>query len=359
MRLKVLLILLFTILYITTFGQITKIAGTVMDSITEEPLPFVNIQLLKTREGTTTDFNGKFKVDSRAKFDSIRISYIGYKEVRLQIKQNTYQNLTIKLVSSNTELKEVIVHAGENPADIIIRKVLANKINNSNNHFDSYEYKVYNKLQMDANNINENMKNRRSMKPFKFIFDNVDTSTINGKSYLPLFLMENISEIYVRNNPNDKKETVIASRISGIKNESMSQFMGNMYQDIDVYDNYINLFRINFKSPVADFGFRTYRYYLIDSTTIDGHWCYQIMFKPRRKQEATFNGTIWIADTAFAIKKVEMKIDKVNINFVDAMSIAQEYNLIDNKYWMITRDNFVIDFNVIENSKEHHWIFWA
>ena len=348
---QLLLLSFYLIISLSIFGQFTKVVGIVTDSITQKPIPFVNIQLIGTHEGATTDFNGKFKIKSKATFDSIRISSVGYQSQRLKVKRKAFQSFDIKLIPLTTELNAVIIHPKENPAHILLKKVIANKRKNSSYSLDEYEYQVYNKIQMDANNITDGFKNRRSMKPFKFIFENVDTSTINGKTYLPLLLTESVSEVYYRRNPEEKKETIIASRASGIKNKSVTQFLGSMYQNINIYDNYIGVFRLNFVSPIADFGLRTYKYYLIDSATIDGHWCYQIMFKPRRKQEATFNGEIWIADTTFAVKTIDMKIEKVNINFVNAMSISQEFKLIDNKYWMLYRDNFVIDFNAIEKSK--------
>ncbi len=348
---QTLLLSLFIVFSFSLFGQYTKVTGLVIDSITEEVLPFVNIQIIGSNAGATTGFDGKFIIKSKANFDSILVSYIGYQSQTIGIKRNSFQSITIKLKSTKTELKEVVVHAKENPAHIILRKVIANKRINSSYNLDAYEYKVYNKIQMDANNITDDFKNRRSLKPFKFIFDNVDTSTINGKSYLPLLLTESVSDIYYRRNPEEFKETITASRASGIKNKSVTQFLGKMYQDIDIYENYMGIFRLNFVSPIADFGLRTYKYYLIDSATIDGHWCYQIMFKPRRKQEATFTGEIWITDTTFAVKTIDMKINKVNINFVNAMAISQSYQLIDGKYWMLKRDNFVIDFNVIEKSR--------
>ena len=75
------------------------------------------------------------------------------------------------------------------------------------------------------------------------------------------------------------------------------------------------------------------------------------MFKPRRKQELTFTGNIWIADTSFAVRKVEMQIaSDANINFINDLAIRQEYEWTDNKYWMLTRDQMVADFNIVENT---------
>jgi len=76
------------------------------------------------------------------------------------------------------------------------------------------------------------------------------------------------------------------------------------------------------------------------------------MFKPRRKQELTFTGNIWIHDTTYAIKKVDMRIiDDANINFINAMDIRQDYQLLEGKYWMLTKDYMIADFNVIEDAK--------
>ncbi len=333
-------------------AQYTKITGIVTDAKSEKPIPFVNVYLEGTSVGATTGFDGRFAIKTKVKADTLLISYIGYKSQRFHIKVGAYQNFKVKLVSSNVELSAVDIHPGENPAHVLLRKIIAHKPDNSGYNLDAYEYRVYNKAQMDANNITEDFKNKKVFKPFKFIFDNVDTSTINGKAYLPLLLSESVSNYYFRSHPEVKKEVIVASRMSGINNESIAQFLGGMYQKINVYDNYIRVFNKNFASPIASFGLRTYRYYLIDSASIDGHWCYQLMFKPRRKQEATFTGEMWIADTSFAVKRVSMKIENVNLNFVNAMAINQEFKFIDSTYWMLHRDNFVVDFNIVEKSKK-------
>jgi len=332
-------------------AQYTKITGTVTDSITKKPIPFVNVYLKGTSVGATTGFDGKFSIRTKVNADTLLVSYIGYKPRLIHIKRGAYQHFDIKLQTLNIELSAVEIHPGENPAHILLRKVIAHKDSNSGYNLNFYEYKVYNKVQMDANNITEEFRNRRVFKPFKFVFDNVDTSTINGKAYLPILLSESVSQYYFRSKPQVEKEIIEASRLSGINNESVAQFLGSMYQKINIYDNYIRVFNKNFTSPIANFGLRTYRYYLIDSANIDGHWCYQLMFKPRRKQEATFTGELWIADTSYAVKRVSMKIRNVNLNFVNAMAINQEFKLIDRKYWMLYRDNFVVDFNIVEKSK--------
>jgi hypothetical protein len=125
-----------------------------------------------------------------------------------------------------------------------------------------------------------------------------------------------------------------------------------MYFKINIYDNFINLFDRNFMSPVANFGLGFYKYYLIDSTYIGNQWCYKLMFKPRRKQELTFTGDMWVNDSTWAVRKVNLRIaDDANINFINDLVCSQDYEMIDKKNWMLTKESFTVDFNVIENSK--------
>jgi len=56
-------------------AQKTKVMGLVTDFDTEEPLPFVNIAFRGTSIGTTTDFDGKFSLETAEKVDSL-LAYI-------------------------------------------------------------------------------------------------------------------------------------------------------------------------------------------------------------------------------------------------------------------------------------------
>ncbi len=332
-------------------AQNTKINGIVKDSVTGELLPFVNIVLEGTKVGSTSGFEGEFSINTPVESRFIVVSYVGYLPRRIPIKAKSYQSITILLRPNNIELSEVVIIPGENPAHKILRNVIKNKPINDSRSIESYKYKTYNKIQIDANNITDDFKNSRRMQPFAFAFENMDTSTINGKPYLPLFITESISEVYFNKNPEQRKETIIASRATGVNNSSVAKFTGNLYQTFSLYDNYMQFFDKHFVSPIADFGLRAYKYYLIDSAFIGSEWCYKIMFKPRRLQEPTFVGEMWITDTTFAVKSIEMKINEVNLNFINAMSVLQSFVLVENKYWMVDREAFIIDANITENPK--------
>jgi hypothetical protein len=77
------------------------------------------------------------------------------------------------------------------------------------------------------------------------------------------------------------------------------------------------------------------------------------MFKPRRKQELTFTGNFWVADSCFAIKKIDMHAaDDANINYVNALVSQQEFDKVDSSQWMPVKEKLIIDFNIIDKTKK-------
>ena len=332
--------------------EVTKVMGTVKDAKTGEPIPFVNVYFKGATIGATTGFEGQYSLETRKPIDTLIASYVGYGIVRKGIQVNHFQVVDFQLSPENYELSEVVITPGENPAEVLLRKVIAHKDQNDPDKVANYQCEVYTKMQFDANNISEKFKNRKVLEPFRFIFEHMDTSTVNGKAYLPILLSESFSDIYFRRTPRARKEFIKASQISGVNNPTMSQFAGNLAQDVNIYDNFINLFQKNFPSPISSFGLLYYRYYLIDSTSIDGKWCYNVMFKPRRKQEYAFTGNFWVNDTSFALKKVEMRmVSDANVNFINDLVVSEEFEMVDNIRWMLKKELVVADFNVVQDAK--------
>jgi hypothetical protein len=330
----------------SAIAQQTVISGKVFDAKTKEPLPFVNVVLKGTTAGATSDFDGNYSISTAQKGDSIIASYVGYKKFSAPVKKGLTQNINVpmEIMEEGVQLTEVVINPGENPAHRYIRKAIEHKDQNNKRKLSGYEYEVYNKLEFDLNNIPKNLKDKKAFKPVKFIFNNVDSSNSAEKPFLPLFMVETISEFSYRDDPKLKKEVIKASKITGFENASVSQVMGDMYQNVNIYDNDIIVFGKNFKSPICDNAIFNYKFYLEDSLYIDGKWCIHIRFKPRRKQELLFSGNIWIADTTYGIKRLEMSIpDDANINFITAANVIQEFTNIDSS-WMLSKDRLVIDF---------------
>ncbi len=334
---------------LVSHAQKTKVYGVITDAATGEPLPFVNVIFQGTKSGTTSNLMGEYSIESYYAADSIIVSFVGYIKQVLPIEMDKEQEVNIQLKESTTDLPELIVlPSDENPAHPIWRKAIANKDINNREKLESYQYEVYNKIQLDLNNLTEEFKNRKVFKKFDFIFDNVDTT--EAKDFLPIFISESLSDLYFRKKPKAQKEYIKATRVSGVENESVSQFTGDMYQQVNIYDNHVHVFGKNFISPIAKFGMSYYKYYLMDSMNVDGYWCYEMKFVPKRVGELTFNGTMWIHDTTYAIRKVTGVVSEdANINFVNRLEVTQTFEQVENEVWMLVNDDLFVDFEVTEN----------
>ncbi len=335
----------------SVFAQITKIRGIIKDAETNEPIAFANVSFKNSTVGTITNTDGEYFLETRNNYDSIVVSFVGYKPQAAFVRKNQYQEIHFALESNVYALDEVVVKPGENPAHPILRNIIANKHNHNPRKFDSYAYKLYNKVEIDINNVDDDFKNNRLLRDFQFIFDYVDTSAITGKSYLPIFITESFSEYYYNRFPKIEREIITATKISGVENVSLSQFTGKMYQKINIYENYETVFEPGFVSPIADFGLLFYKYYLIDSAFIGNKWCYQISFVPKRKMERTFRGDFWVNDTTFAIVKIQMRMSKdVNINYINDFVAEYEFAPVDDSLWFLKNEKLFFDFNLTDRT---------
>ncbi|MDW7691416.1 TonB-dependent receptor [Flammeovirgaceae bacterium SG7u.111] len=88
-----------------TFGQ-SQITGTVLSAEDSQPLPGVSILIKGTATGTTTDIDGKFKLDVPTG-SVLQFSYIGYLTQEITIENQTEINLSLE--PDLEQLEEVVV----------------------------------------------------------------------------------------------------------------------------------------------------------------------------------------------------------------------------------------------------------
>jgi hypothetical protein len=332
-------------------AQKTVITGKVADIETGEAIPYVNIGFLHSLVGTISETDGSFFLSTTKAMDTLLVSSLGYELARLAVVKGTTQNFDIKLVPKSIALEAVVVKPGENPAFEILRRINDHKKQNNPDKLSNYQYKAYTKLRLDMNNIDEKFKDARLIRDFSFVFDYMDSSEIFNKNYLPLLITETVSKIYRSKNPPVNREVIEAFKISGIENKTVSQYTGKMYQHLNIYDDFIFFFDPGFVSPIAGVGRMYYKYLLEDSAFIDGNWCRKISFKPKRKQERTFHGFLWVADTSYAIKKVQLRVSAdVNLNLLKDMVATYEYDQINDTTWFQTSEDIIIDFNLAEKT---------
>ncbi|MFO7656265.1 MAG: DUF5686 family protein [Bacteroidales bacterium] len=348
---KLILIIIVLVNSLVLEAQRTIVSGKVIDAVTNEPIPFTNVGFQHSMAGTISEMDGTFYLSTLKATDTLFVSSLGYEIMKLPVETGRQQSFTVKLTPATFAIEAVVVKPGENPAFRILREIIAHKKQNDPSRLQSYQYRAYTKLRLDLNNITEKMKDTRLLKDFGFVFDYMDSSEIFNKNYLPLLITESVSKMYFAKNPPVNREVIEAFKVSGIENKTISQFSGRMYQQMNIYDNFILFFDPGFISPISDFGRMYYKYHLDDSAAIDNHWCYKISFRPKRKQERTFHGFFWVADTSFAIKNIQLRVSSdVNLNLLKDMVATYNYDQVNDTIWFLTGEDLVIDFNIFEKS---------
>ena len=344
---------LFTLLFLyalCAFSQ-TKVSGIVVDE-GGAPVAFANVLFKDSSEGTITNDNGRFYLESETTHATLLISFIGYEDQEISLSKKVTYEMRVVMIEGSEQLDEVVVYTGKqskknNPAIDILRKIWAKKRVNGLKKFKQYQYDKYEKIEFDLNTIDSSVIKSKIFKGLEFVFDDLDTSRITGKTYLPIFLNETFSKVYGDNILNEEKEDILGSKNSGFSsNQAITAFVEDLYSDYDIYNNYLKFFDKSFTSPLSTTGVDTYNYVLSDSAYVDNKWCYNIIYYPRRKNELTFKGDFWVNDSTYAIKKINLEVTKsANINWVKEIYIEQDFEVLNDSVFLLKRDYMLSDFS--------------
>ena len=328
-------------------AQQYKVSGVVRDAHSQEIIPFATLQFVRTQTGMVSNAEGKYLFELNViPSDSLLVRVMGYDILKMPVnKDQKEQTINFEVTRSDVSLKTYEVKASINWALILLKQIVKHKPENNYNRLDNYKYEVYNKLELDMKNLNkEKLGRNRFTKPFAFILDNID-STSEDKPFLPIFLTETLSDYYYQSSPHKTKEVIKAARTSGIDNESVTKFLGGMYQNVNIYDNFIPVFDKLFVSPIHHNGAFYYDYSIADTQYISGQRFIKLNFTPKRKGENTFIGDLWVHDTTYAVQKTTLSVPHdANINFVRKISLVQEFRQLADSSWFLYKDKFVADF---------------
>lgn len=329
----------------------TKVSGIVLDAA-GDAVAFANVLFKNSTEGTITNDNGRFYMESDNTHEVLVVSFIGFETQEVRLVNKVTYDMAITLVEATEQLNEVLLISGKqsktnNPAVDILRKIWAKKRTNGVRQFDQYAFDKYEKVEFDLNTIDSSLIKNKVFKGLEFVFQDLDTSRITGKTYLPIFLTESFSKVKGDNVLRTEKEELLGTKNSGFENnQAIIAFVKDLYQSYDIYDNYLKFFSKSFTSPLSKTGIDTYNYALRDSAYIDNKWCYNIVYYPRRKNELTFKGDFWVNDSTWAIKNINLQVTKsANINWVKEIYIEQDFDVVNDSVFLLKRDYMLSDFS--------------
>ncbi|HEX4849942.1 MAG TPA: DUF5686 family protein, partial [Puia sp.] len=346
---------------INCLGQKT-IVGKVRDGISKQPLSDVSIGV-KGGKGIVTDSAGIFSIEVDKLPTQLIFSIIGYKTQSLTVKTFTNDStkrdtLVVMMQSNSSMLSSVTVKSNkkpkyrnkDNPAVELIRKVINNKDKNRPGFYDYVQYEQYEKLQVALSQWTSKIPNSKLIRKYHFLFENIDSTKLEGKSLVPVYMQERLSDVYYRKSPEKKKVIVLGNKQVNygefIDNRGVSSFLNRLYENIDIYNNNIPLFTNEFLSPIADIAPSLYRFFIRDTTTDEvGRKFVRMYFSPRNSNDFLFRGELMITlDSNYAVQKVNMYISKnINLNFVREMHIDQDFERTDDGKYHVIKSNVMAE----------------
>ena len=358
-------LVIFLLTPILAMGQPWTIKGTVINAENNEKVPYAAIFVVGTKTGYMANENGEFEIKHNKRTAKIKISSIGYENKEVNISLPIDSILKITLNPQENLLEEVIVtkkrekySKKNNPAVTFVNKIRSLKEENDPHRNEFYNYDKYEKITLGLNNFAEQTKDKGILAQFKFLNEYIDTSEVSGKPILNVSVKEKASQIIYRKNPKAEKEYVTGIKRNGIDDitdqESMQVFLEDIFREIDLYENDINILQNRFVSPLSKIAPDFYKFYLTDTTMIDGQRCIQLAFAPHNSATFGFVGYVYVpeGDSTMFIKKVSMKIpSSINLNFIDHMFINQEFIKAEDGSRLKIKDDMVMEISVLPGAQ--------
>lgn len=355
------LILLFLLVFAAS-QSFAQLKGVITDSITHEPLMYISVYYEGKGVGGVSNANGEYQIETRKNWNEVTFSSIGYrtKVIKLTPGQKV---LNVQMVPDDVMLTEVVVKPKKekyskknNPAVDFMRKVIEHKKAQKLEVNDYYQYDQYEKMKMSLNDITPEKLEKGIYKKYSFLKDQIEVSETTNSLILPISIQETSSQTVFRKSPESKKTIIKGMNSNGI-NEffSTGDMLGTVLQDVftnvNIYDDEIRLLQRRFTSPIAKEGLNFYKYYLMDTLTVDRDTCVHLTFVPQNSQDFGFTGHLYVLkDSTYAVKKCVMNLPKkTGVNFVNQLDIVQQYEQLPNGNWVLMDDDMLVDLSLVKS----------
>ena len=333
-----------------------NITGTVTDEKTGAALPFVNV-FYDGGHGVQTDSAGHYSLPK--KNGKLYFSLIGYVSKSFVIKEAT--RLDVALSVDNIELGVAVVKSKKtkysrknNPAVIMMQKVIAAKKKSDLSVHPYYSYNKYQKLTFALNEISDKVFEEGGLKKVPFLKEHVEVCPETGKKILPISVDETVTQLIYRKNPKSEKQIILGQRSNGINDllstgDILTTLIKDCFTDVDIYDDEVRLLQYPFHSPISTrSAISFYRYFIEDTVMIGKDKCFGLSFTPNNPQDFGFSGTLYImADSSYRVRKIEMGIPRhSDVNYVDNMMITQEFAQLPSGEQVLITDEMLVQLKI-------------
>ncbi|MGK0412074.1 MAG: hypothetical protein ACJA1B_000263 [Polaribacter sp.] len=327
---------IFLLLILISTSILAQVKGKIIDK-NGDPLSFVSVYLDKTVTGTTSNDNGDYFLELKKKgLHTIVFQFLGFKTLKKEINITSFPfELNAELEEENIKLDGISISTKDNPANSIIRNVIANKDKNTDK-LANYTAKFYSRGLTRIKDAPESFLGQ-STGDFGGGLDSTRTGII--------YLSETFSNISFQKNPKKFKEKIVASKVSGEDNGV--SFNRAEDSNLDLYENSLPVFN-DLVSPISTNAFSYYKYKLVGTFyEKNGKLINKIKLIPKRKNDRVFDGFIYIVEDDWALYGVDVTTTgvQVNIPVVNSLKLKQGYNYSEEiAGWVLISQT--IDFDV-------------
>ena len=334
----------------------------VVDWQTGDSIPYANAVYRNLKLGASSDANGHFSI-ARKVGEQLTITAIGYKPRYIKITAHTARELKVTLIADSKQLQGIVVKAKrrhkysrkDNPAVELMRRVIAAKKQTHLENHDYYQYDKYQKVTMGINNLTPDELEGSMFKKAPWLLDQVETCPYNNKLILPISVDETLTQHLYRKTPRDEKDIVLGQSTKGISKliqtgEALNTIVKDLFKDINLYDDQIDLLQKRFPSPIGSTAISFYHFYIDDTVYVNQDQCIRLQFMPANQQDFGFRGELYVLnDSSLHVKKCDMQLPaNTGVNFVDAMKFQQEFTKLSNGEWALTTDNMIAELKLTD-----------
>lgn len=338
-----------------------QITGVVVDARTRKPMDYVNVYYNGKGVGAMTDEKGRFTIPEKPDWAEFTVSTMGYITQVVKKRNGKKTDYVIRLMPSPRQIKDITITASKkkysrknNPSVEFMKKVIAHKRMNDIKNKPYYKYSKYEKMVCSVNNVTEKLF-EKELKRFEFLKDQVEMCEETEKLILPLTLTETFSDVYYRKSPRSEKTVVKAEKEEGMltlfqTGDMCITAVEDVFTDVDIYQNSCRLFQFPFTSPIADNAISFYRYYIQDTTYIEGDRVIQVAFVANNQQDLSFSGHLFVMDdSTYQVRRAELHIPgRSDINFVQSMNIEQEYVTLPSGERVMTVNDMLVELKLLD-----------
>ena len=325
-------------------AQSLKVFGKITNAKIE-PVAFASVQVKEYKQGTVTKEDGSYELELEEGKYELVISMIGYKVQKITIilqKTNLRQEVILEAADATT-LSEVTVKGKfRDKAEDYIRNVIRNK-DAIEAAAGAYSCNVYIKAVQE-----DSMEFKKPKKPAQH------DSLIKAKQVNNELNRMAMAEIVLKlDRESAKRVKEERTGISKRGNAFNLFFLSTTEADFNFYNNIVSIPTISatpFLSPLSYSGLLAYRFKTLKTETVKGQKIYTIGVKPRQLSNATVEGEITIADSTWVVLHTKLQLPKYHLAEYDFFEVEQQYEFINNKAWMVTRQE--LTYKAISDKKK-------